>query len=52
MHFFRSREDADGWLVGRGELAILSIEEGCELGQEHWVRPAERGRASCKVVMQ
>ncbi len=38
MHFFRSREDAESWVDGRGALAILSIEEGCELAQEHWVR--------------
>ena len=38
MHFFRSREDAENWVAGRGALTILSIEEGCELAQEHWVR--------------
>ncbi len=40
MHFFRSREDADAWVTGREGLAILTIEEGCELAQEHWVRRA------------
>ncbi len=44
MHFFRSREDADRWVAGRDALTVLSIEEGCELAQDHWVRPAQRGR--------
>ncbi len=45
MHFFRSREDADSWVAGRAALALLTIEEGCELAQEHWVRRARCGRA-------
>ncbi len=40
MHFFRSREDAVSWVAGKDALAVLSIEEGCELAQEHWVRRA------------
>ena len=40
MHFFRSREDAASWAEGRDALAILSIEEGSELAQYHWVRRA------------
>ena len=31
MHFFRSREDAESWVEGRGALAVLTIEEGCVL---------------------
>ena len=37
MHFFRSREDADGWAAGREGLTILSVAEGDELAQAHWV---------------
>lgn len=37
MHFFRSREDADIWATDRSGIAILSISEGNELAQEHWV---------------
>ena len=37
MHFFRSREDAEAWALGRKGIAILSIAEGNELAQEHWV---------------
>ena len=37
MHFFRSREDADNWALGRSGIAILSIREGNELAQSHWV---------------
>ena len=37
MHFFRSREDAESWAAGRESIAILSIEEGDELAQRHWV---------------
>jgi hypothetical protein len=37
MHFFRSREDANGWAAGREGVAILSIAEADELAQEHWV---------------
>ena len=42
MHFFRSREDADSWAEGRESVAILSIEEGAELAQSHWVRRYQR----------
>ncbi len=42
MHFFRSREDADGWAAGRDGIAILSIAEGDELAQEHWVERLRR----------
>ena len=41
MHFFRSREDADTWGAGRKDVAILSIEEGFALAQEHWVKRAD-----------
>ncbi len=44
MHFFRSREDAENWVAGQDAIVILSIEEGCELAQAHWVRRARRGR--------
>ncbi len=37
MHFFRSREDAETWTLGREGVAVLSIQEGDELAQEHWV---------------
>jgi hypothetical protein len=48
MHFFRSREDAAIWKQGRGNVTILSISEGDELAQRHWVElelrdPAEMG---------
>ncbi len=42
MHFFRSREDADGWAAGREGIAILSIAEGDELAQVHWVERLRR----------
>jgi len=42
MHFFRSREDAEGWAAGREAIAILSIEAGDELAQVHWVEPTKR----------
>lgn len=42
MHFFRSREDADVWATGREGLSILSISEGSELAQEHWVKRLRR----------
>ena len=38
MHFFRSREDADQWAEGRADIVILSIAEGNDLAQEHWVK--------------
>lgn len=48
MHFFRSREDAAGWVEGRDGVVILTIPEASELAQWHWVerqRGAEtRGR--------
>jgi hypothetical protein len=38
MHFFRSREDADLWAADREAVTVLSIGEGDELAQEHWVQ--------------
>jgi len=45
MHFFRSREDADSWLAGRDAIAILEIEQGCELAQEQWVQRDRQARS-------
>ena len=42
MHFFRSREDANHWAAGREGVAVLSIGEGVELAQEHWVERLRR----------
>ena len=37
MHFFRAREAAEGWALGREGIAILSVAEASELVQDHWV---------------
>jgi hypothetical protein len=42
MHFFRSREDAESWATGRDAVVVLSIEEGAELAQWHWVERYHR----------
>jgi hypothetical protein len=42
MHFFRSREDAETWVGDREGLAILTIREGDELAQAHWVERQRR----------
>ncbi len=40
MHFFRSREDAEGWSADRKDVLVLSLAEGNELVQSslNWVR--------------
>ncbi len=48
MHFFRTREVADGWCKGRSALAVLTVEEGFALARTRWIdrlRAAERRRA-------
>ncbi|MBW2416786.1 MAG: hypothetical protein JRG76_20000 [Deltaproteobacteria bacterium] len=40
MHFFRAREAAEQWVAGRPDIAILTVEEGCELARARWVEPA------------
>jgi len=42
MHFFRAREAAERWASGRNGIALLTIDQGSELAQKHWV---ERSRA-------
>ena len=42
MHFFRSREDAESWGLGREDVVTLSIQEGAELAQSHWVERYRR----------
>ena len=37
MNFFRAREAAAEWCADRPGIAILSIEEGCELARVHWL---------------
>ncbi len=34
VHFFASREEAEGWAAGRDDIAILTVEEGFELGRQ------------------
>jgi hypothetical protein len=48
MHFFRSREDAESWLIGREGVAILSVAEGSELAQVHWVERTRRALAAVR----
>ena len=33
IHFFASREEAEGWAAGRENIDIISVEEGYELGK-------------------
>ncbi len=37
MHFFRSREDAEGWLADRRGVVVLTVAEADALAQFHWV---------------
>jgi len=36
VHFFASREQAERWAVGRDDIAILTVDEGFELGRRAW----------------
>jgi alkylmercury lyase len=38
IHFFASRVEAERWAAGRDDIAILTAEEGFELGQQMWAR--------------
>ena len=33
MFFFASRGEAEGWAAGRPDIAILTVDEGFELGE-------------------
>ena len=36
IHFFASRAEAERWAAGRDDIAILTVEEGFELGRQVW----------------
>jgi alkylmercury lyase len=36
IHFFASRAEAERWAAGRGDIAILDVDEGFELGRQVW----------------
>ena len=36
IHFFASREEAERWAAGRGDIAILTVDEGFDLGRQVW----------------
>jgi alkylmercury lyase len=38
VHVFASREEAERWAAGREDIAVLSIEEGFELGRRLWAK--------------
>jgi alkylmercury lyase len=38
VHFFASREEAERWAADRDDIAVLSIEEGFELGRRLWAK--------------
>jgi len=38
VHFFATREEAERWSAGREEIAIVSVQEGFEVGQRLWSR--------------
>ncbi len=38
IHFFASREEAERWAAGRDDIAILTVDEGFELGRQVWAR--------------
>ncbi len=33
IHFFASRDEAERWAAGRGDLAILTLQEGYRIGR-------------------
>ena len=38
VHFFATREEAERWSAGREEIAIVSVQEGFDVGQRLWSR--------------
>jgi alkylmercury lyase len=36
VHFFATREEAERWAAGREDIAILTVDEGFELGRRVW----------------
>jgi len=38
IHFFAAREEAERWAARRNDIAILSLDEGFELGRQVWSR--------------
>jgi alkylmercury lyase len=36
VHFFTTREEAKQWVVGREDIAILTVDEGFALGRQVW----------------
>ncbi|HEX9595848.1 MAG TPA: organomercurial lyase [Anaerolineales bacterium] len=38
IHFFGSQEEAEQWAAGKANIAILTVEEGFELGRQVWSR--------------
>jgi alkylmercury lyase len=38
VHFFAAREEAEPWASGRDGIAILTVDEGFELGRQAWSR--------------
>jgi len=38
IHFFASQEEAERWAAGRGDIEILTVDEGFELGRQVWSR--------------
>ncbi len=38
IYFFASREEAEQWAAGRDDIAILTVDEGFELGRQVWSR--------------
>lgn len=38
VHFFTSREEAEGWANGRDGIAVVTVEEGLSIGRVLWSR--------------
>jgi alkylmercury lyase len=36
VHFFATREEAERWATGREDIALLTVDEGFELGRRVW----------------
>ena len=36
VHFFVTREEAEGWSASRNDIAILTVDEGFTLGRQVW----------------
>lgn len=44
VHFFADREEAEQWAAARGDIVILTVDQGFEPGRQVWVKALATAR--------